>query len=94
MSKNVLLLGGHGKISLLMTPLLLRSWNVTSIVRNADHVEEIKSLAKGTKGKLDVLVRSLDDVTSEDKAKTLIDETKPDYVVWSAGEIYTIISFP
>lgn len=31
------------------------------------------------------MVRSIDDVKSESQAKAVLDEVKPDYVVWSAG---------
>ncbi|KAK0391463.1 hypothetical protein NLU13_0964 [Sarocladium strictum] len=86
MSHHVLLLGGHGKIALYLTPLLLRrSWTVTSVVRNPDHRAEILRLGEGQPGKLNVLVRSIEDVTSEEKAKAVLDEVKPDYVAWSAG---------
>ena len=86
MSPRVLLLGGHGKVSLLMTPMMLsRSWQVTSVVRNPDHEEEIRSGAKGQPGKLNVLVSSLEDIKSAQQAQSLIDKTKPDWVVWSAG---------
>ncbi|KAI9838088.1 MAG: hypothetical protein M1819_006243 [Sarea resinae] len=85
-SPRVLLLGGHGKVSLLMTPLFLsRSWNVTSVVRNADHRAEIEATGTGHPGKVSVLVRSLDDVKSDSDAQSVLDEVKPDYVVWSAG---------
>ena len=83
---QVLLLGGHGKIALKLTPLLLnRAWNVTSVVRNADHESEILELGKGLKGKLNVLIASLDDVKSAADAQRILDMTTPDYVVWSAG---------
>ncbi|KAK3346584.1 hypothetical protein B0T25DRAFT_624944 [Lasiosphaeria hispida] len=86
---HVLLLGGHGKIAQFLTPLLLRrSWAVTSIIRNPDQVSAIEKLGneiESEKGPLNVLVRSLDDVKSEAQAKDIIDEVKPDYIVWSAG---------
>lgn len=86
MSVRVLLLGGHGKIAMLMTPLLLsRTWQVTSLIRNPDHESEIRGTAKGQPGELDVLTSSLDDVKSEAQAQSIIDSAKPDYVVWSAG---------
>lgn len=84
---RVLLLGGHGKVSLHLTPLLLaRSWNVTSVVRNPDHKDEILKLGEGKKGKVDVLVSSLDEVKNESDAKKILDQVKPEYVVWSAGK--------
>lgn len=83
---QVLLLGGHGKVALHLTPLLLaRAWNVTSVIRNPDHEPEIRALASGKKGHLDVLTSSLDDVKSVQDAKGLIDRVQPDAVVWSAG---------
>lgn len=85
-SHHVLLLGGHGKISQYLTPLLLqRSWTVTSVIRNPDQVSAIKKLGENQGGSLNVLVRSLDDIKTQDQAKSVIDEVKPDYVVWSAG---------
>lgn len=84
---RVLLLGGHGKVSLHLTPLLLaRSWNVTSVVRNPDHKDEILKLGEGKKGKVEVLVSSLDEVKNESDAKKILDQVKPEYVVWSAGK--------
>ncbi|KAK3313050.1 hypothetical protein B0H66DRAFT_569428 [Apodospora peruviana] len=89
MAHHVLLLGGHGKIAQHLTPLLLRrSWQVTSIIRNPDQVSAVEKLSAdsgGGGGKLTVLVRSLEDIKSEAQAQLLIDEVKPDYVVWSAG---------
>ncbi|KAJ5907509.1 hypothetical protein N7495_000191 [Penicillium taxi] len=83
---QVLLLGGHGKVALYLTPLLLnRAWTVTSVVRNPDHESEILELGKGRKGKLNVLISSLDDVKSTSDAKKIIDAVSPNYVVWSAG---------
>ncbi|CAG8008932.1 unnamed protein product [Penicillium olsonii] len=83
---QVLLLGGHGKVALHLTPLLLkRAWNVTSVVRNPDHEREILALGQGLKGNLKVLISSLEDVKSASDAKRIIDTVSPDYVVWSAG---------
>ena len=90
-SPHILLLGGHGKVSLLLTPLLLaRSWHVTSVVRNADHRKDIEQAAGSenlTKGKLNVLVDSLEEVKSEGDAKGVIEKAGGvDWVVWSAGK--------
>lgn len=83
---HVLLLGGHGKVALYLTPLLLnRAWSVTSVVRNPDHESEILDIGKGRKGKLNVLISSLENVKSTTDAQKILDATKPDYVVWSAG---------
>lgn len=86
MSHHILLIGGHGKVSQLLTPLLLsRSWNVTSVIRTAEQKPTIEALGKNQPGKLDVLVSSVADVKTESDAKSIIDRVKPDWVVWSAG---------
>ncbi|KAH6895633.1 hypothetical protein B0T10DRAFT_526790 [Thelonectria olida] len=86
MSHHVLVLGGHGKIAQLLTPLLLkRSWTVTSVIRSQDQVPTIEQLGSGLPGKLNVLVSSIEDVTSQDAASKVLADVKPDYIVWSAG---------
>lgn len=86
MSRHVLVIGGHGKIAQLLTPLLLkRSWTVTSMIRTQEQASTIEALGKGQAGKLNVLVSSLEDVQDEAQAKSILDKVKPDYVVWSAG---------
>ena len=83
---HVLLIGGHGKIAQLLTPLLLkRSWTVTSLIRDPSQASDIEKLQQGEKGRLQVLVRSLEEVKKVTQAKAIIDEVKPDYVIWSAG---------
>ena len=87
MATRVLLLGGHGKISMHLTPLLLAaSYDVTSVVRNAAHESEIMALKRTSHpGKLNVLVDSLDDVATAADAQRVLDAVRPSYVVWSAG---------
>lgn len=86
MSHHVLLLGGHGKIAQLLTPLLLkRSWTVTSVIRSPDQVPAIERLGSGLPGSLNVLVSSIEDVVSQDAASKILADVKPDYIVWSAG---------
>lgn len=85
-SKRILLLGGHGKISLLLTPrLVAHSWHVTSVIRDASQTDDILATVEGDRGSVDVLVSSLEDVKSKADAQQVIDRSKPDYVVWSAG---------
>jgi hypothetical protein len=88
---HVLLLGGHGKVSLLLTPLLLsRSWHLTSVIRDAAQKSDILEAGKHGPGKVDVLVESLEEVKSENDAKRVLEQTRPDYVVWSAGRLRAI----
>ncbi|KAN0115315.1 NAD(P)-binding protein [Hyaloscypha variabilis] len=85
-SPRILLLGGHGKVSLLMTPKLLsRSWNVTSVIRNPDQKAEILEVGKNGPGKIDVLVESIEDVKSDAQATAILEKTKAEWVIWSAG---------
>ena len=86
MAPHVLLLGGHGKVSQLLTPLILsRSWQLTSVVRDPAQKPTITELGNNQPGKLDVLVSSLEDVKSQAQAQQIIDSTSPSYIVWSAG---------
>ena len=90
---RILLLGGHGKIALHLTPLLLaRQWSVTSVIRNPAHEAEIRALAPpNSAGQLDVLVESLEEVKKPEDARKVLEKTKADWVVWLAG---TLLSFP
>ncbi|MBE7181197.1 MAG: NAD(P)H-binding protein [Terriglobus roseus] len=46
----------------------------------------IKRLAgPDAKGKLDVLVSSVEDVQTNEQARKVVDEVSPDWIVWSAG---------
>lgn len=86
-TRHVLVLGGHGKIAQLLTPLLLkRSWTVTSVIRAQEQVPAIEKLGADLPGKLNVLVRSIEDVNNQDDAEAILKEVKPDYIAWSAGE--------
>lgn len=86
MSRHVLLVGGHGKIAQLLTPILLAgSWTVTSLIRAQEQVSAIERLAIPGKGSLRVLVRSIEDISSQDSAKAILDEVRPDAVVFAAG---------
>ncbi|RFU78501.1 hypothetical protein TARUN_3748 [Trichoderma arundinaceum] len=83
---HVLILGGHGKIAQILTPLLLkRAWTVTSVIRHQDQVPTVEKLGAGLPGRLSVLVRSIEAVDSQEKAASILNEVNPDYVAWSAG---------
>lgn len=85
-SHHVLLIGGHGKIAQQLTPLLLkRSWTVTSMIRTQEQAPTIEKLGSGLPGKLNVLVSSVENVSTKDRAATILKEVKPDYIAWSAG---------
>jgi len=86
MTTRVLLLGGHGKVSQLITPLILsRSWQLSSLIRDPAQKPTISALGSNQPGHLDVLVSSLEEINSQDQAQKVIDSTSPTYIVWSAG---------
>ena len=86
MSPRVLLLGGHGKVSLLLTPLILkRSWTLTSVIRAESQESDIISAAGAHSSNLHVKVADLESIASQADAQSVLDETKPDYVIFSAG---------
>lgn len=92
---RILLLGGAGKIALHLTPLLLArgsSYHLTSVIRNPDQTETIVAAAKGQPGTCNVLMRSLEEVTSEEQAKGIIEESEAEWVVWSAGKLETCLT--
>lgn len=55
------------------------------MIRTSEQKPAIEKLGQGQPGKLSVLVSSVSDVKSEDDAKRILDQVKPDWVVWSAG---------
>ena len=91
---RVLLFGGHGKVALHMTPLLLsKGYHLTSVIRNPDHKPEIESLASSSsssspsashKSNLSIVISSVEDLTST-AAADLLSQTRPSIVIWSAG---------
>ncbi|KAL2074843.1 hypothetical protein VTL71DRAFT_8622 [Oculimacula yallundae] len=83
---RILLLGGHGKVSLLLTPkLVARSWDVVSVIRSPEQKNTILEAGKKGPGKIEVLIESLEDVKSEADASKILEKARPDWVVWSAG---------
>ncbi|KAH7169843.1 uncharacterized protein B0J16DRAFT_276994 [Fusarium flagelliforme] len=86
MSRHILIIGGHGRIAQILTQQLLKkSWSVTSLIRSQDQVSQINSLATANQGNLNVLVRNLEHVHDTSQARSILDEVKPDTVVWCAG---------
>lgn len=89
---RVLLLGGHGKIALFLTPLLLaRGWDVISAVRDPKHESDILKFNKNndgggsSNGTVSISLSDLEKIKSSDDAAGVIAAAKPDYVVWAAG---------
>lgn len=75
--QNVLLIGGHGKIALLLAPLLVsRGVSVSSVIRNPEQVTDV-SATGATAVVADVETLGLDDLAEVISGH--------DAVVWSAG---------
>ena len=69
--------GGHGKIALLLAPLLVEAGHeVTSVIRNPDHVRDVEATGATA------LVSSLEDADTAALTELL---SGHDAVVWSAG---------
>lgn len=86
MPHHILLIGAHGKVGQLLTPLLLaKAWNVTSLIRTSEQKATIEKLGHNQPGKLSVLVSSVADIKNEVDAQSILDQVRPDWVVWSAG---------
>lgn len=86
MVPRVLLIGGHGKIAQLITPLILsRSWQLTSLIRDPAQNTTITALSNNQPGHLDVLVSSLEEINSQSQAQKIIDSASPSHIIWSAG---------
>jgi uncharacterized protein YbjT (DUF2867 family) len=74
---RVTIFGGHGKIALLLAPLLVEAGHeVTSVVRNPDHVSDIEATGATA------LVSSVEDADTDALTELLAGQ---DAVVWSAG---------
>lgn len=88
LAPKVLLLGGHCKVALLLTHLLIaREWDVTSLTHSPANRGEILSLRKSNKeGNLEVLVTDLRQIDTPDSARALLDRVNPNYVIWMAGK--------
>ena len=74
---RVTIYGGHGKIALLLAPMLVEAGHVvTSVVRNRDHVTDVEATGATA------LVSSVEDADAQALVAQL---TGQDAVVWSAG---------
>ena len=74
---RVTIFGGHGKIALLLAPMLVEAGHeVTSVIRNPDHAADVE--ATGARAH----VSSVEDADESALAEQL---TGQDAVIWSAG---------
>lgn len=74
---RILIIGGHGKIALLLAPLLVaRGEEVASVIRNPEHADDVSAT-----GATPVIT----DIESIDEAETAALLEGYDAVVWSAG---------
>ncbi len=74
---HITIFGGHGKIALLLAPLLVDAGHeVTSVIRNPDHVADVEATGASA------VVSSVEDAEVETLVELLSGQ---DAVVWSAG---------
>jgi len=74
---NVTIIGGHGKVALLLAPLLAgRGDTVTSVFRNPEHTSDVAATGA------DAVVADVEHLTRDELAELL---QGADAVVWSAG---------
>jgi uncharacterized protein YbjT (DUF2867 family) len=74
---RVTIVGGHGKIALLLAPMLVEAGHeVTSVIRNPDHVADVEATGASAR------VASVEDADTAALADLLSGQ---DAVVWSAG---------
>ncbi len=77
MPKKIIVIGGHGKVAQLATPLLVNEgYDVTSVIRNPHHVPDIEAL--GVKPE----IQDVTELSVEQFADLLKGH---DAVIWSAG---------
>lgn len=74
---RILIVGGHGKVALLLAPVLVgRGDEVTSVIRNPDHAGEVRATGANP------VVFDVEHESREDLAALIAGH---DAVVWSAG---------
>ena len=74
---QILIIGGHGKVALLTSPLLVAAGHrVNSVIRNPDHAAEVES------GGAHAVVADVESLGVDGLAELMRDQ---DVVVWSAG---------
>lgn len=56
------------------------------MIRSPEQTATIEKLGHRQPGKLNVLVSSVEDVQTESDAQKILDQAKPDWVIWAAGE--------
>ena len=77
--QSILLFGGAGKTSRLLTPLLLRAnYAVQSVIRNPDQTPSLESLGANP------IVQSIEAASTSELAATIKD-VSPSAIVWLAG---------
>ena len=74
---RILLIGGHGKVALRLTPLLVEAGHrVTSAIRNPDHRAEVESVGA------EAVIADVEHLTTDEMADVI---SGHDAVVWLAG---------
>lgn len=83
---RVLLLGGSASLSRLITlRMVAKSWDVISVIRDPAQRSQILRLGDGQKGKVEVLIQDLEKLKGAKGARAIIEQARPDMVVFVAG---------
>ncbi|EED21198.1 conserved hypothetical protein [Talaromyces stipitatus ATCC 10500] len=84
---KVLILGGHSKVALLLTSLLIaRGCGVISLTNNPEHRSDILNLRQSNReGNVEVLVTDLEHIDTAYAARALLDRVDANYVIWMAA---------
>lgn len=92
LAPKVLILGGHCKVALLLTPLLIaRGYDVISLTNNPAHRGDILNLrTSNQEGSVEVLVTDLKHIDTPHAARALLDRVDPNYVIWMAGTYFLL----
>lgn len=87
LASKVLIIGGHCKVAMLLTSLLIaRGCNVISLTNNPVHRRDILNLRKSSsQGDIEVLVTDMKYIDTLETATALLDRVDPNYVIWMAG---------
>lgn len=72
--------------------MLAKGWNVTSVIRNQRQAANILKLGAGTPGHINTVVADLKDMKSVADAKDLMSQSRPEIVIFAAGELILLFS--
>lgn len=83
---RILLFGANGSLGrLIAAQMLSRDWHIVSVVRREAQRHAVLESSASRRSQHQVVVADLEEMTWE-RARGLIQDNMPDYVVWAAGK--------